>query len=717
MGDEYVGRACEPVEKSRPVAAAASQPARRGRTVRGNLRVGPAGDRYEQEADRVAAAVMRDLDGRSAGGLDTAGARVRRATYTITAAGSTPTVGGIAPGGRIRRAAQLPAAPVGMAGGALDGGTESRIRASSGSPMAAPTRARMEAAFGADFADVRVHTGDEADDLNRSVAARAFTVGSDIFLSSEAARSDTRDGLHLLAHELTHVVQQRDGHAARTLRRAVGFEFEDGSWSTFQLQPGSWLRNPAGWGWNMVYGGNVAAPGTEKSDDDRLADQFTGKNIWSDGAGGGHINSVLGPFNLQTAPKKGKLHQGNGYAIEPDGPNTTAGYSNRMDLEIVTDPYPETEGGLAALDAAMRDLRTVFTKYNAGASGEWNGEALEFGRLVGPDKHGFSKKNVYLYGGKPGGEFKPQVTSGIPLGKLAAMMKTLGSPGVETAEETEERQPIRTLAYGAEGTPANLEASATTRIVGRAPGLAAAIVQRLVAGDVIEDDAAGRRAFEGFLSLALVYMIVLSVTSKDGIKTQMPFLSRYSFATLFDQIPEPTRGQLGAGTWVDEVDPEVKAGLRLFLEAKFPGTSVADDASPQGLGGPMVSAWLKETVAGHQQRATKLEAALGSFTRRDWLMGIVGGRDLLKPRDLVDRLAVSPNEEHKSVARDYGKSVGIFMRGHANTSNVRTVEGEAAGSLALLENRNITSGPLTFDQVEALARAYFSWLVRLKAAH
>jgi hypothetical protein len=57
--------------------------------------------------------------------------------------------------------------------------------------------------------DVSVHTDATADVLTRSVAARAFTVGSDVFFASGTYRPHTEDGRRLIAHELTHVAQQR----------------------------------------------------------------------------------------------------------------------------------------------------------------------------------------------------------------------------------------------------------------------------------------------------------------------------------------------------------------------------------------------------------------------------------------------------------------------------------------------------------------------------
>ena len=96
---------------------------------------------------------------------------------------------------------------VGLEGGPLSEDLSQRIqlRRGSGSPLADNVRGKMEGAFGTSLEDVRVHTDAESGDLNRSVGARAFTTGSDVFFGEGASPSDHK----LLAHELTHVVQQR----------------------------------------------------------------------------------------------------------------------------------------------------------------------------------------------------------------------------------------------------------------------------------------------------------------------------------------------------------------------------------------------------------------------------------------------------------------------------------------------------------------------------
>ena len=64
--------------------------------------------------------------------------------------------------------------------------------------------------FSRSLGDVRVHTDETADALARSVSARAFTTGNDVYFAKDEFRPGTAEGKNLLAHELTHVVQQRD---------------------------------------------------------------------------------------------------------------------------------------------------------------------------------------------------------------------------------------------------------------------------------------------------------------------------------------------------------------------------------------------------------------------------------------------------------------------------------------------------------------------------
>lgn len=85
------------------------------------------------------------------------------------------------------------------------------VSSGGGRPLDEPVRADMEARLGTDFSDVRVHTDGAADSSARSVQAHAYTVGSNIVFQRDRYDPGTPAGQTLLAHELTHVVQQRSG--------------------------------------------------------------------------------------------------------------------------------------------------------------------------------------------------------------------------------------------------------------------------------------------------------------------------------------------------------------------------------------------------------------------------------------------------------------------------------------------------------------------------
>jgi hypothetical protein len=87
---------------------------------------------------------------------------------------------------------------------------EQRLSAqkSGGQPIPGDTRQFMESRFGADFSGVRVHADSAAVQLNREVQAQAFTHGNDIFMGEGSPSLDSEGGGHLLAHELTHTLQQ-----------------------------------------------------------------------------------------------------------------------------------------------------------------------------------------------------------------------------------------------------------------------------------------------------------------------------------------------------------------------------------------------------------------------------------------------------------------------------------------------------------------------------
>jgi hypothetical protein len=107
---------------------------------------------------------------------------------------------GILPGGQVHPALQSEITSSRGGGTSLDAGVQSRFSESLG-----------------DLSDVRVHTDDRSDQLNRSVSARAFATGTDVFFARGEYSPGSASGDRLIAHELAHVVQQRGAPAGGPL--------------------------------------------------------------------------------------------------------------------------------------------------------------------------------------------------------------------------------------------------------------------------------------------------------------------------------------------------------------------------------------------------------------------------------------------------------------------------------------------------------------------
>jgi Domain of unknown function (DUF4157) len=115
------------------------------------------------------------------------------------------------------------------------------------------TAAVMGTQFSADFSGVRVHTDLSADALSRSLDARALTIGSDIFFSNGSYRPDQPQGRELLAHELTHVVQQAQGAPGGEVRVSRPDE-------PAEVQAREIGRSAAGWASSRGTGVDPARP-------------------------------------------------------------------------------------------------------------------------------------------------------------------------------------------------------------------------------------------------------------------------------------------------------------------------------------------------------------------------------------------------------------------------------------------------------------------------
>jgi hypothetical protein len=168
--------------------------------VRAKLSVSEPGDAVEKEADQVADKVTQRLNDPKAGaaGAPSTGEplKVQRRSAGVMREAAVPTTD------------QSDHQQIKGRSGAADPQQRLRAQAGQGHTLPEALRARLEGQFGQDLSAVRLHTDTEADALARDYRAEAFTVGNDIYFASGRYKPETPAGLNLLAHELTHVVQQ-----------------------------------------------------------------------------------------------------------------------------------------------------------------------------------------------------------------------------------------------------------------------------------------------------------------------------------------------------------------------------------------------------------------------------------------------------------------------------------------------------------------------------
>lgn len=171
--------------------------------VQASLKVGAPNDRYEQEADQMGERVMRMPDTQFSSGEGIApsdtGSSIRRQEEDEPAE---------VQGKMLQRTPGLQRAPSG--GLQTSTGFAGRLQSSlsGGSALGAPVQQGMESAFNADFSRVQIHTGPTASALSNEIGAKAFTYQNHVFFNEGNYQPETQSGRFLLAHELTHTVQQ-----------------------------------------------------------------------------------------------------------------------------------------------------------------------------------------------------------------------------------------------------------------------------------------------------------------------------------------------------------------------------------------------------------------------------------------------------------------------------------------------------------------------------
>jgi hypothetical protein len=519
------------------------------------------------------------------------------------------------------------------------------------------------------------------------------------FLSTRLLPDTPSQPSAVVAGPNTSTLAHRAHENAAVIQRAVGFEFEDGEWASYQVKAGASFRrhlrwyNPRSW-YDRVWTPSGTNSGTDR-EEEKEVEQLGGVNVYAKPhTPETSANAKVEEYNLEVATKKGNLHSGKGYEIQPDGPyNDEPWGTGRTDIEFVTDPFEENESGYQALVAALDDMQQVQTRLDGYAP-----RNLDNGEFVWPSQHQFTNQSIYLAGGKKGGRFKVQATSGIPLAQMADWLETIGTsvPGKRSQEAEKGQKEMQARVYGSETEETN-----ASKIMGEAPTRATTVMEQLRKEKILgrEEDTTN---LHGFLSLVLMYLQLLADHRlSEGIKGSISWLARFSFAAMFTKVPKLQQEALATNNGDDLVSG---------IAAALTGTKAEDLHEPMMLVNPIKD-------AAEWKRHEKLEAALQSFSRRDWVLNILKGKDLLMPTDLLEFLSQG---EHAETATTYEKSLRIFQRGHGNASNVkdtghtdlhvfehREIDPRAGISTEELQKRFGRSGKeLSFAEARTFALAY-----------
>ncbi|WP_162996305.1 DUF4157 domain-containing protein [Mucilaginibacter celer] len=208
-----------------------------GPRVQRKMTVNEPGDHFEKQADQVADKVVQHINQPKTPTATAAATATNSTPATATATATTPAVqkkedkkedrqekeqnsgdkelqrrpifesdGDPNEGNTLKRSSQAAVPDVSPQ-------TQQKIESSKGGgePLPANTREEMEGAMGTDLSAVRIHNNSEAAGLSKNLQAQAFTHGNDIYFDSGKYDTQSKQGQHLLAHEVAHTVQQSGG--------------------------------------------------------------------------------------------------------------------------------------------------------------------------------------------------------------------------------------------------------------------------------------------------------------------------------------------------------------------------------------------------------------------------------------------------------------------------------------------------------------------------
>ncbi len=462
--------------------------------LQAKLQLGPAGDQYEQEADRVADQVVR------ASRLSTPPVQRESADEEALQMQplATPLAARVTPLQRttFQRSAVQRAVNHGLEGGEVDASVAQQIGRARGGGQALDdgVRRQMEQGFGADFSGVRVHTGGQADTLNRSLNAKAFTAGNDIFFGKGQYNPGSSGGQKLIAHELTHTVQQGAAGVQRdVIQRDIGFEFETQQMYTRKTNQGP-LPNTG------------------------FPDQPAGSNAYN------------GPTATRV-PKGAALLAKADIEVQADDANMTG----TSDVEVVTTHFPLDANGRTRLDQAMTDLDTLIAAYIP--LGNQAGQYVPARALNGAGGFAASMDDGMFLGSFAAAQTAGQVTMGIRARDIGDIVRDLHGDRSETGGEKTLRDPgrLRMRSSGATATePTALAVGTESNTLVDGHTLAQQTLRQYMN---LVPAAPGGPALEGLLTVIFTYCESMQ-RKRSFLKNHTPFMAKTNLATIFTTLPD-----------------------------------------------------------------------------------------------------------------------------------------------------------------------------------
>ncbi|WP_223280238.1 DUF4157 domain-containing protein [Nostoc sp. PA-18-2419] len=599
---------------------------------------------------------------------------------------------------------------------------------SSGQPMANNIRQPMEQAFGADFSGVKVHTDAQSNELNQSIQARAFTTGQDVFFRQGEYNPGSRGGQELLAHELTHVVQQNGGAVQRSsdsqdletslsefsilnseqeqsqphqtklmqqndtqlattpivskanstasIQRKIGFEYE-------MSQIFSALATPVTPAEKKEFAKQVKRAGrgktiksdfTQQTDSQRrnylgsgeLVDNKTGQDM--EGSG----NEKMGNYRFHALSKKEKIVRGNQFTLEADEGNAFPDGSSMSNTEFVTDAFEEDENGRKALEKALKD----FTEITQRITGFFGKRQVVHAAEVAPNS-GLVGKVIFPAKSAAGAL---QVTGAVDLARVPELMKSMNAAENESEETKQQRKDTRDMLGAALG-----GALGPSSAIGKAP---------IKAEEAIEDhlyfaefsnwhppEEFGSKELCGLLSLIASYIVSADNKNLGYAKTIAPVMARTDFAAMFKLLDRNEQTYFKQNS----------DALVYLVKYATGDLDMQTDLFPHGIYNDPRAAG-----AGDQN-------ALEGLTRKQWILGIMNGTDYLTAAHFNENPDLNLEDTHDK--KDDLESMGAMG---SRTENVDNNRKEAP----IFEIRSL--GQLaTPEQLQERALEIFDYIVSL----